>query len=275
LERYEYTPLDTSQQQVRLAKFGQDADGTIQCEIRTFDLDDCPEYAALSYVWGPSAAPLYAITVNRMWRLDIRENLHECLLNYCADHRVDPGYMWIDQVSIDQSSLSERNHQVGLMTRIYSGSEKVYMWLLSEDNSQDLRTAAYVIDGEEWGDPLMLAFYVQNILKNAYFTRLWIVQEILLAKHVVVMIQGQGMYHNLWKIMRERERAWSMNEHLTLDVCLLRFSWHACENPLDRVYGLMGIVTEDQRLAIDYSKTALDVFRDVLDTLQRHAPHVL
>ncbi|KAH7081427.1 heterokaryon incompatibility protein-domain-containing protein [Paraphoma chrysanthemicola] len=275
LEKYEYTPLDTSQQQVRLAKFQQDADSTIQCEIRTFDLDDCPEYAALSYVWGPPAAPRFEIIINRRWRLDIRENLHECLLNYCAGNRIGPGYIWIDQVSIDQSSLSERNHQVGLMSRIYSGSEKVYMWLLSEDKSRGFGTAASVIDSDEWVLPQLLPTYIQTILSNAYFTRLWIVQEILLAKHVVVVIQGLGMYDNLWRKIRQRESAWSMNEHLTLEVCLLRFSWHACENPLDRVYGLMGIVAEDQRLAIDYSKTAPGVFQDVLDALRRHAPSVL
>jgi hypothetical protein len=66
---------------------------------------------------------------------------------------------------------------------------------------------------------------------------------------------------------------------LRLVECLLYFCNHTCENSLDRVYGLIGIVKEEERLTIDYDKTSLDVFLDCLNTIDSHSygryPHVV
>jgi hypothetical protein len=39
------------------------------------------------------------------------------------------GYLWIDAISINQETLEERNHQVGIMGEIYSRAECVIIWL--------------------------------------------------------------------------------------------------------------------------------------------------
>jgi hypothetical protein len=38
-------------------------------------------------------------------------------------------YLWRDQISIDQSDLEERSHQVGLMSRIYGTANHTIIWL--------------------------------------------------------------------------------------------------------------------------------------------------
>jgi hypothetical protein len=288
LKRYDYCPLDTSRQQIRLAKFRQDKDGTIQCEIRTVDYDDCPDYDALSYMWGP-VTPLFAIVVNGDSRLEIRENLHQCLLQYCAENRqLNPRYVWVDQICIDQSSTLEKNHQVGLMSTIYSRSETVISWLAGGSALRELQVAAAGIDEDTWSTETEGLEHVQTILNNPYFTRIWIVQEVLLAKHVCVMTQGYNTSRDFWYRMNEFMRfnrykvpPSSGQDLLALHPCGLRrlslvnclgnFCNHTCENSLDRVYGLMGIVEEEERLTIDYDKTSLDVFLDFFNTIISHS----
>ena len=42
-----------------------------------------------------------------------------------------------------------------------------------------------------------------------------------------------------------------------------------CEDPRDRVYGLMGIVKTSQQLAVDYSKTPLQVYLDAINEFSK------
>jgi hypothetical protein len=46
-------------------------------------------------------------------------------------------YLWIDQISIDQSKHSERTHQVQMMSKIYSQATSVIVWL-DKGNTQEL-----------------------------------------------------------------------------------------------------------------------------------------
>jgi hypothetical protein len=41
-------------------------------------------------------------------------------------------WFWADQISIDQSSETERNHQIALMSRIYSDAEFVIAFLTND-----------------------------------------------------------------------------------------------------------------------------------------------
>jgi hypothetical protein len=37
--------------------------------------------------------------------------------------------LWADAICIDQDNLKERNHQIRLMTKIYSSAKQVLVWL--------------------------------------------------------------------------------------------------------------------------------------------------
>lgn len=41
-------------------------------------------------------------------------------------------YFWIDQISIDQIAVGERNYQVPLMGHIFSNAQQVVVWLDSD-----------------------------------------------------------------------------------------------------------------------------------------------
>ncbi|MDE9440026.1 hypothetical protein EWS82_13185, partial [Staphylococcus xylosus] len=49
-----------------------------------------------------------------------------------------PRILWIDAVSIDQHNFPERNHQVTLMSQIYSGASEVIIYLGESDDNFDL-----------------------------------------------------------------------------------------------------------------------------------------
>ncbi|KAF2489606.1 hypothetical protein BU16DRAFT_424386, partial [Lophium mytilinum] len=84
----------------------------------------CLPYEALSYVWGPPSS-IYHIHLNEQ-SVPITKNLHDVL------HRLrsaDPRVLWIDQLCINQTDISERSSQVQLMGTIYTHASRVIMWL--------------------------------------------------------------------------------------------------------------------------------------------------
>lgn len=54
---------------------------------------------------------------------------------------------------------------------------------------------------------------------------------------------------------------------LHLRIALFRFGGLKCANPLDRVYGLLGLVPKEQLLDVDYSKLPSDVFFEAISVL--------
>lgn len=288
-EFYEYEPLDYARQQIRLVKIKRNENGPIHCELRTFDSDHCPQYEALSYTWGPPTPTCRILVDNKILR--IRQNLHLFLrqfriqrLESNEDEMESPEYLWIDQISIDQSRTRERNNQVGHMSTIYGQSARVIIWLpiINEANDTPLVSAARSLDNFE-NQPVLH----QAILHNEYFSRLWIVQEVVLARSIRVLIHGcpnasisweEFSQPHLWLPYTNHDEPRTGNNYYSLvnltdarhtqtqplHKRLENFSDHACEDPRDKVYGLMGIVDERDHVPIDYAKPLVDVYVDVL-----------
>jgi hypothetical protein len=167
-------------------------------------LDDIPSFAALSYVWGnPSSEdPLFQVDG---YELKIRQSLNHALRALVSGS--DKILLWIDQICIDQDNVSEQEHQVKLMSKIFRQARRVICWLGPDD-----RDAGYAFDlsivlainGSDstfWKEPmqrLIQAGFIREIsdlfnftkvplsaltelVKNPWFGRLWIVQEVALA----------------------------------------------------------------------------------------------
>jgi hypothetical protein len=98
----------------------------ICCILETFDFDEwpLPAYKAISYAWGPKL-PLSTISINGR-PFSVRENLWHFLEQYALRMlKLDTIDIWIDQIFIDQKSMLEKTHQVGLMSRIYKHAVQV------------------------------------------------------------------------------------------------------------------------------------------------------
>jgi hypothetical protein len=273
---YEYPDLDTTQKQIRLLRLRHRAHhGHLpQYELHTFDLDKAPNYIALSYTWGPES-PKYSIRVNRR-KLQIRANLYAFLQGFVAR-----GYIWIDQICIDQSNPEEKNHQVRMMAQIYKDCDSMIIWLGSKDSR--FREAADEFIYKPRPHSLSI------LLHDDYFTRLWVVQEVLLAREVRIICRGMsGLVELPWNevhAVATGSSAWlqqhgnkkavlalianqGMNRYEGLRTTVARYSSYQCENPRDKVYGLLGIVRSDERLEVDYSKLVQEVFLDAARAVQ-------
>jgi heterokaryon incompatibility protein (HET) len=119
--------IDTGCRQIRLIEIlpGQD-DEPVYCLFRSHTLDHSNvQFAALSYTWGDVKSQKYSIFINNT-AVDVKQNLW-CFLKQARqrDYRT---FIWIDALSIDQSNVRERNHQVALMREIYSKVK--FLWFI-------------------------------------------------------------------------------------------------------------------------------------------------
>lgn len=127
-------------------------DGIVSAKLEHFDdVKECPPFIALSYTWGTTWA-MREIELNGS-RFEVRQNLYDIMENarfarsewarkvYDEDAATaviknpffeNPilwEYWWIDDICIDQNSIRERNHQVRIMSDIYSEAAFVFVWL--------------------------------------------------------------------------------------------------------------------------------------------------
>lgn len=188
----------------------------IRCKIGIHEFAGCPPYEALSYAWGGTDCT-EQIYLNDT-PFNVTKNLFAALSQ--LRRRAGSRHLWIDAICIDQSSVSEKNHQVALMGMIYSGAEQVLVWLgeQSENSKQAIGFIERWHDGictlrsesldEE--DPLTedlisaLASIerpfdeadinaVSDLLSREYWSRIWIVHEIILGRSRLLLCGNQEL----------------------------------------------------------------------------------
>jgi hypothetical protein len=86
-------------------------------------------YEALSYVWGAPILSKWLYEEGTKTHIPITENLDDALHRLSCQMNGALWRVWVDAVCIDQSSLKERNHQVKIMSSIYSRATNVLVWL--------------------------------------------------------------------------------------------------------------------------------------------------
>ncbi|KAL2060095.1 hypothetical protein VTL71DRAFT_9917 [Oculimacula yallundae] len=221
-----YSPLDQTASHIRLVHLKPCSNGIdISCSLQIADLEggEC-KYEALSYEWGDSAVSR-SILLNGN-KIQIRENLWWALF-YLRRPEEKDRVLWIDALCIDQSNDKERNHQVGLMGRIYSRAQRVIAWL-GCDGEDDLREAIYEAQGfkswYEWTQERIDAaqkprtdsstditqrhYYTgsecgwvawEKTCNLSYWNRLWIIQELILGRRLLLK---SGHTETDWDIVR-------------------------------------------------------------------------
>jgi len=275
---YKHQPLSRSLDEIRLLKLRKEKNGPVHCDVEVFSLEQAPEYIALSYRWGPPS-PSHDIFIADQ-RLEIRDILYACLLELRED--VDT-WLWIDQICIAQADTAERNHQVGMMSRIYSDATSVIVWL------GDIPIASPE-EVDRFNDKDLRSEDVVSLLENIYFTRLWIVQEILVARRIKIRINGnrcvtwnclhlKGLPASpIWDLYVEPAAKYLLkishgyhrsgqDQSMPLMDCIQKFRDSKCQDPRDKVYGFMGVVRVEDRIAVDYNKTVLGVFLDFINVV--------
>lgn len=122
---------------LRLVKIHMDeSEDEIRCETRIFNIHEIKSYIALSYAWGETLpVDKSASIVLDGSRRQVGWNLWHFLLHARALPQHFSEWLWIDALSIDQTNLDERLHQVNIMSKIFKNAERVVVWLGPDDQS--------------------------------------------------------------------------------------------------------------------------------------------
>ena len=181
----------------------------IRCELYTSSISrERDQYVAGSYVWGPPV-PTIPILVDGK-HFQVRENLFRFLKAFRS--RYQSQVIWLDAICINQDDIQERSHQVQEMKRIYSGAKCVYSWLGYDKPLPytGIFNRQYTIDlyhrcMRDEPQPIHTRHIRQlvYISKAEYWSRMWIVQEFILAKEVQLLVGRHKLsYSKLKKIWR-------------------------------------------------------------------------
>jgi len=139
-------------------------------------------YKALSYTWGCAWTEddIEEIQLDAQ-SFFIRRNLDDFLKTAAA--KDEQGLFFIDAICINQLDYNERQFQVPEMASIYRNANEVVAWLGPPDESQLDNVRALSQTKREycasWGSNELEGF--KYLSYHRYWTRIWIVQEVLLA----------------------------------------------------------------------------------------------
>jgi hypothetical protein len=278
---YQYMPLPPGRY-IRLFQLhGMTASDLFQGSLHVVSLDSKPVYDAVSYEWGPPVISGKIFVDGKV--ILLRRNL-QAFLFQLAQWQTSR-LLWIDALCIHQASHDERGHQVRLMREIYSDASKVLVWLgfgdfkvrqIIEDLTE--RLPCDFVDQKRKG-LFKYANMWEHLSSLTYWRRTWIIQEIVLAKQIIVLydkvqIGWTRLAHvridqastRLSELFRYREsyRKYTLN----LRDLLYCSAESRCTDPRDKVYALLGLAHDYQKspgFDVDYQKDTRDLLREVLN----------
>jgi hypothetical protein len=170
LPAFHHKPLGQTTKSVRLLEVLPGlACEPIKCMLSQHDLDDEPSYLALSYTWDRDGRTR-TIECDGT-RLDIGYNLWMFLCKFRTKQMLRQYYgkgsqiksprIWIDAMCIDQTNME-----------VYTTAESVIVWLGPARHREDL---AFVLTKHHYLRHVdELQSELIKLLKNPYFTRVWV-----------------------------------------------------------------------------------------------------
>lgn len=217
-----YEPLRGDEIRLVRIHWDEQRNAPIACTLEHVSLSTKPTFAALSYVWG-DASITRPIQLNGC-AFHITTNLYDGLVEIRGKYAQNEDFwIWIDALCINQSDMDERSEQVPRMTQIYSSAYSVIAWLGPLDPSErDCTLLLFQLcegacmrlaEGQISLEPNLLdppsmakAFYdvleERNISMTQFqfaalefaarkwFRRIWVVQEVVLARTSPEVIIG-------------------------------------------------------------------------------------
>ena len=247
-----------------------------------------PRYDALSYSWGEQN-DWNLITLNGKYGFAVTQTVWCALRRLRSTAVARP--MWIDAICINQSNTAERNQQVCIMDSTFGNARSVLIWLgdCGEGEFADRNT------------PL-----VDHILSDlecdvhdatrAWWNRLWVVQEVALAKELMVYFgphvitwadffmsaEARPNFRGVVNLRTARafvqSHGFAEDEEVSLEELLALTGNCYASDPLDYVFGLIGLVPRQQslqehRLSPDYTVTPYELLTRLNGYLESVGDH--
>ncbi|KAF2230936.1 hypothetical protein EV356DRAFT_519300 [Viridothelium virens] len=139
-----------------------------------------PPFAAISYEWGGPDQTRPIFIGGRV--MGVQPNLWDCLQALCGciqSNQNLPTHFWIDSICINQKNGSEKTNQIRLLDDIYQSATCVISWL---GKTPHARAMEHLIDRSTSREDIWVRSDLHHLLNATYWTRMWIVQEVVLAQ---------------------------------------------------------------------------------------------
>lgn len=319
LPTFHYDTLQPGQ--IRLLSPNESEDG-LHWTLQTVNLASPDlKFDALSYTWGSQAQTLTMVCNNH--EMQVHHNLHSALPHLAR--RMGRGVsllpIWVDAVCINQADNEEKVRQIRLMNTLYGRAETVWVWLGCAEpevqvhmpraisllphvveqgrSREELKIprnfrSHEVVDALHGLEPAVWTAML-HLLRNAWYQRVWIVQEAALARDLVFLC-GENRIDS--KLLEDAVSAEEFHSYKVRDVngeyvkfktseidqnimfyiraiiqrkvsytvdtpgLLLRLALlmdgHSCSVAQDRVLGMLGLVKTEEIDATGVTLRALD-----------------
>lgn len=171
--------------------------------------DQIGSYEAISYAWGGSNDKEW-IFVNDQ-DFEIKRNLYNALKELRHPRR--KRLLWADGICIDQENDDEKGHQVNIMNLIFGSAKGVLAWLgnaFTDDTNvaldfvgstvvqccanlgylescPNIRVALKNVSLPSESQIKKHLKAINSVIRNEYFQRVWILQEVALAQEVTIL----------------------------------------------------------------------------------------
>ncbi|RYP86403.1 hypothetical protein DL770_004908 [Monosporascus sp. CRB-9-2] len=212
-------------------------EGTFEyCDLDNLGSKVIPEYTAVSYAWG-SALKQFSLHITNdgdSSPILLPVSLYLALKRIRQQDRTV--LLWIDGICIDQYSIPEKQTQIPLLSKIFQSAKNVFAWIGEEEDGspeavQLLRNLGEMVlnfrkfaqqPGQaknvlginpdyipREGDKTWIA--VGNLLQRPWFSRIWIVQEAVLAAELTISCGGETIP---WEVF-----------HAAVSFCFMQELW--------------------------------------------------
>lgn len=279
-------------------------------------------YEALSYAWGPPSPAEDALVEGEtpgQTRLSIGPGLTDALRHLRFPDR--PRTLWVDAVCINQTDEAEKNVLVARMDSIYRYARRVVVWLGANNHTSALAIEALthlgsqvqvaltsgrwflkpgLADGESecyedncrvphgdscpvpWQEATCRA--VKDLCWRPWFSRVWVMQEILLANKDAVLQCGSHLM--TWSVFRQaivclwnKENLPALLPRADIDHIHDIVKWNLesntiaisemlvhrqCADPRDFIYGIRGLLPPAfaARIQVRYGASVGEIYTD-------------
>ena len=175
----------------------------IQCDMIHTALRSPPQYTAVSHRWEPAGRPQEMILIDG-GLFSVSQNLYPLLL--AKRSNLYPRYFWIDSICINESDTTEKSKQVRMMQSIFKEAEMTLGWLGIDSGAKkafgfikrinETTSAASLCDlclclESDWIE-------FKKLVAKEWFERIWIIQEIAVAKAAVLRYGDQEVEWNVF-----------------------------------------------------------------------------
>ncbi|KAK1749403.1 HET-domain-containing protein [Echria macrotheca] len=263
----------------------------IHCELTICSLQAAPPYKALSYVWGDAATSSHPHNTILLegHRFSVTQNLLLALHHLRPQDATAPLTLWVDAICINQANVDERNRQVAVMRQIYASAERVIIWLGGDDEYtadgvmdiiREANDLAQVSSRSEHPPAKDLSdllrqcadFYFALAVVRPWFSRVWIIQELAMAKRDPLVLIGNRSVS--WTVL---VGVWNMIAEEILPNLGAENSEQQANQNTNKEVGGDGVQKNlrDDGKSDRWSKVKLDVLDDLFRSVQQKGGETL